>query len=62
MAFWQRFLITILVMLAAGFAAGLIWRSVFDTAIPGYFSGLVGGMTALPAWELLKRVNLKDKR
>jgi hypothetical protein len=27
---------------------------VLDVDMPSYLSGLVGGMTALPGWELLK--------
>jgi hypothetical protein len=49
-------------MLITSFAAGLLWHAVFNTNIPGYLSGAVGGITAVPAWEFLKWVGPKPKR
>jgi hypothetical protein len=54
MRLWQRLLITVASMLLLSFTAGLLWRWFFDVDMPSYLSGLVGGMTALPVWELLK--------
>jgi hypothetical protein len=54
MTLWKRLLITVLAMLVASFLAGLLWRGMFDASIPSYFSGVVGGLTALAAWEFLK--------
>jgi hypothetical protein len=62
MAFWQRLLITVLVMLAASFIAGAIWRSVFNMVIPSYLAGAISGLTALPVWELLKRIKPKKEK
>ena len=62
MAFWQRLLITVLVMLAASFIAGTIWRSAFNMIIPSYLAGAIGGLTALPVWELLKRIKPKKEK
>ena len=59
MALWQRLLITLATMLVTSFAAGLLWRWLFSTDIPSYLSGVVGGVTALPMWEFLKRVQIK---
>ena len=59
MDFWQRFLITLAAMLAVSFIAGLLWRSFFDFGLPDYISGAVGGLTAIPLWDFLKRVHLK---
>ena len=61
MPFWQRFLITLLVMLAASLVATLIWQWLFDKPIPSYLSGIIGGLAALPIWEFLKRVKTKEK-
>jgi hypothetical protein len=61
MPFWQRFVITILSMFAASFVVGVFWRSSFDVPIPSYLAGVVGGLTALPVWELLKRIKQKKK-
>jgi hypothetical protein len=61
MPFWQRFFITILAMLAASFVVGVFWRSSFDVPIPSYLAGVIGGLTALPVWELLKRIKPKER-
>ncbi|GEO87014.1 MULTISPECIES: hypothetical protein [Alphaproteobacteria] len=59
MPLWQRLLITVVTMLVTSFVAGLLWRWIFSTDIPGYLSGVVGGLTALPVWELLKRIEIR---
>ena len=51
----QRLIVTIAAVVVVSFIAGLLWRYMFDTRIPGYLAGLVGGLVALPVWELLKR-------
>ncbi len=62
MPFWQRLLITVIIMLAASFIAGIIWRSSFSIGIPSYVTGIIGGLTALPIWEFLKRIKPKEKK
>ena len=57
MPIWQRLLITLGTMLLTSFLAGLIWHRLLDADIPSYISGLVGGVTAVPVWEFLKRVS-----
>ena len=59
MPFWQRVLILVVSMMAASFIFGLIWESVFGFGLPSYVSGLVGGLVAIPLWDLLKRVKPK---
>jgi glucose-6-phosphate-specific signal transduction histidine kinase len=54
--FWQRLLLTIAAMLAASWLAGLMWRSIFSFPLPSYVAGMIGGLAALPCWELLKRI------
>ena len=56
---WQRLVITILVMLAASYIAGLIWNAIFGFALPSYVAGLIGGLSALPVWDLLQRIRPK---
>jgi Na+/glutamate symporter len=56
MPLWQRLIITLVAMLAASFIVGLIWSALFNAEIPSYLSGLIGGVTAVPVWEFLKRV------
>jgi hypothetical protein len=59
MTFGKRLLITLLAMLAASYVAGLIWKNTFNSLMPSYLAGIIGGLTALPVWELLKRVGAK---
>jgi hypothetical protein len=47
-------------MLVISFTVGLISRSLFGFGLPDYASGVVGGLTAIPLWELLKRVKAKS--
>jgi hypothetical protein len=61
MPLWQRILITVVAMLIASLIAGLIWRNLFNVGIPSYLAGVIGGITALPVWELLKKVKRKEK-
>ena len=62
MPFWQTLLITIVSMLAISFVVGIFWRSLFNVPIPSYLAGIVGGLTALPVWELLKRIKPKERK
>jgi len=59
MTFGKRLLITFLVMLAASYVAGLIWKNNFNSLMPSYLAGIIGGLTALPVWEILKQVGAK---
>jgi hypothetical protein len=61
MPLWQRLLITLATMLLTSFVAGFLWRGVFNAEIPSYLSGVVGGVTAIPIWEFLKRVGPSRK-
>ena len=54
MTLGKRLLITLLAMVIASFIVGLMWRGAFDARIPSYLSGLVGGLSALATWELLR--------
>lgn len=51
----QRFVYTIIAVVVVSFLVGQLWRYIFEARIPGYLSGLVGGLAAVPVWELLKR-------
>lgn len=56
---WQRLLITLATMLLTSFVAGLLWQELFSSYIPSYLSGIIGGVTAVPMWEFLKRIKIK---
>ena len=62
MVFWQRLLITVLVMLATSFIMGAIWRSTFNMMIPSYIAGVIAGLAALPVWEFLKKIKPKKQK
>ncbi len=59
MPFWQRFLILLAAVMGVSFIAGLIWHSVFGFYLPSYVSGVVGGLSAVLIWDLLKKTKPK---
>ena len=59
MPLWQRLLITLVVMLLASYLLGLVWNWLFNVEIPSYLSGAIGGVTAVPTWEFLKRIRTR---
>jgi len=61
MPFWQRSLILLAAMMAVSFLVGYLWHSLFGFSLPSYVSGVVGGLTAVPLWDLLKRVGPKKQ-
>jgi hypothetical protein len=60
MPFWQRSLILLAAMMGISFLVGYLWLSLFGFSLPSYVSGVVGGLTAVPLWALLKRVKPKQ--
>jgi uncharacterized YccA/Bax inhibitor family protein len=56
MPLWQRLLATVIAMLVTSYLAGLLWHWAFNADMPGYLSGVIGGITAVPVWEFLKRI------
>ena len=59
MVLWQRVIVTLIAMVVASLIIGYIWWEIFGFQLPSYLGGVVGGLTALPVWELLKRVRPK---
>lgn len=60
MHLWQRILITFIAMLVVSFLAGLASNAWLGFELPSYAAGVIGGMTSLPVWELLKQIGIKD--
>ena len=60
MPFWQRFLVLLLAILTVSFLVGLLWNYVFGFVLPSYVSGVIGGLTGVPLWDLLKRIKPKQ--
>lgn len=54
MSLGKRALVTLVVMVIASFLVGLLWRGAFDARIPSYLSGVIGGISAITVWELLR--------
>ncbi len=61
MALWKRLLITLAAIVAASIISGLIWNALISITLPSYIGGMIGGLTAVPVWEFLKRVGPKPK-
>ncbi len=59
MPLWQKLVITVVAMLVTSFVVGLIWSALFGFGLPSYLGGVIGGLTALPVWEFLRRVGPK---
>ncbi len=57
---WQRLLITLAIMLLTSYLVGLLWHWLFNSDIPSYLSGAVGGLSAVPTWEFLRRIRPKQ--
>ena len=55
MLFWQRLLILVLGILVVSFIFDRLWDAVFGFVLPAYIGGVVGGLTAVPLWALLKK-------
>ncbi len=60
MSFWKRLIITFAAMLVVSFVVGYVCNAAFSFILPSYVSGVIGGFTALPVWEFLKRVGPSD--
>jgi hypothetical protein len=59
MPLWQRLVLTIVAIVVASIIVGLIWHKLFGFGLPSYIGGVIGGLTAVPVWELLRRIGLK---
>ena len=49
-------LVIIGVMLLTSYLAGLLCQTLLGVPLPSYVAGAVGGLAALPTWDLLKRI------
>lgn len=60
MPIWQRLLITLAAMFGASLIAGWLWSWLFGYTLPSYAAGVIGGLAALPVWELLRRISPRE--
>jgi len=61
MPFWQRLVLTLAAIVVASIIVGLIWHKIFGFGLPSYIGGVIGGLTAIPVWEFMKRVGPQKK-
>jgi ABC-type iron transport system FetAB permease component len=59
MPLWQRVIVTLIAMVVTSLVVGYIWWEIFGFELPSYLAGVVGGLTAVPVWEILKRIRPK---
>ena len=59
MPFWQRALILLAAMIIVSWLVGYFWNSMLGFRLPDYVSGVVGGLTAVPVWEVLRKYKAK---
>lgn len=62
MPLWQRVVVTLIAMVVTSLVVGYIWWEIFGFELPSYLAGVVGGLTAVPIWEFLKRIRPKTAR
>lgn len=59
MPFWQRSLVLLAAVIGVSVVFSIIWHSLFNFNLPPYATGVIGGLTAVPLWDMLKRVKPK---
>jgi len=59
MALWQRLVLTVVAIVAASIIISIAWNKLFGFGLPAYLGGVIGGLTAVPVWEFLRRVGPK---
>ena len=62
MSIWARIAVTIILMVLFSFLAGVLWSSLFSSQIPSYISVFIGGIVAIPVWEILERFKAKPEK
>jgi hypothetical protein len=62
MSIWIRILLTLAAVVLVGFFAGLLWEATLNRNMPDYIGGLLGGLAAVPVWELLERVSVAPRK
>jgi hypothetical protein len=55
MPFWQRLLILLAAVVGVSMIVGTIWHALFSFYLPSYVSGVIGGLSAVVIWDLLKK-------
>ena len=45
--------------LLVGFLVDLAWHYIFGFMLPSHVTGVIGGLMAVPLWDILKRILAK---
>ena len=61
MSFLQRFLVLLVAVVLISLLINLLWNWIFNFGLPPYVSGVVGGLTAVPVWDVLKRIKPRQE-
>ena len=61
MPFWQRLLILLAAVVGVSFIVSAIWHALFSFYLPSYVSGVIGGLSAVLIWDLLKKTKPPKK-
>jgi len=48
-------------VMAVSFLVGIVWHALFSFYLPSYVSGVIGGLSAVFIWDLLKRIKPKQQ-
>lgn len=59
MPFWQRLLVLLVAVMGVSFIVGQVWNAMFGVYLPSYVSGVVGGLSAVFIWDLLRKTKPK---
>jgi hypothetical protein len=59
MKLWHKLVLVMVAMLIASFAVGRLWLWIFGLVMPSYLAGVVGGLIAIPLWELSRWLGRK---
>jgi len=61
MPFWQRLLILLVAVVGVSVIVSVTWHALFSFYLPSYVSGVIGGLSAVLIWDLLKKTKPQKK-
>ena len=61
MPFWQRALILLAAVVGVSIIVSTLWHALFSFYLPSYVSGVIGGLSAVVIWDILKKTKPQKK-